>query len=157
MSQRQIFKSKAQARASYKLQLSDSKSSFAAWSDDLWNNLTPILKNYKVIGSYEPLPLEPRLPINPDFQYPKIKDSFVTYEQDPEVLLIPGLAFSVHPQFYRLGYGGGYFDRYTSEHPDAYKIGIAFECSVIAEVNWPVDSWDVGLDEIVTESRRIKL
>ncbi|MBQ8824377.1 MAG: 5-formyltetrahydrofolate cyclo-ligase [Ruminococcus sp.] len=38
------------------------------------------------------------------------------------VCLVPGLSFDEHGN--RLGYGGGYYDRFIQEHPDIITIGI---------------------------------
>ena len=71
-------------------------------------------------------------------------------EVHPDVLLVPMLAFD--RRGYRLGYGGGYYDR-TLAVLRALKpitaIGIAYSGQEIAEV--PNGSWDEPLDWIVTE------
>ncbi|MCE4543483.1 MULTISPECIES: 5-formyltetrahydrofolate cyclo-ligase [unclassified Caballeronia] len=69
----------------------------------------------------------------------------------PELLLIPCVGFDAHR--YRLGYGGGYYDRTLAAWPDAKRpvtIGIAYEsgkCGVL-----PRETHDMPLDAIVTES-----
>ncbi|MCD8339430.1 MAG: 5-formyltetrahydrofolate cyclo-ligase [Burkholderiales bacterium] len=68
----------------------------------------------------------------------------------PELLIIPCLGFD--SQKYRLGYGAGWYDRYlASRNGDRpYTIGIAFEeCHV--DTIYP-DSFDIPLDEIITQS-----
>ena len=52
----------------------------------------------------------------------------------------------------RLGYGGGYYDRFLSK-VEAPTIGLLFEKNVVAEL--PVEPFDVPLDLIVTEERVI--
>ncbi|RKQ84762.1 5-formyltetrahydrofolate cyclo-ligase [Brockia lithotrophica] len=64
----------------------------------------------------------------------------------PEVLLVPGLLFS--RTGYRLGYGGGYYDRTLSAY-SGRAIGVSFAALLFADV--PRDPWDVPLREIVTE------
>ncbi|MCX7018814.1 MAG: 5-formyltetrahydrofolate cyclo-ligase [Candidatus Sumerlaeota bacterium] len=69
-----------------------------------------------------------------------------------DVVIVPGLAWD--GQGYRIGYGGGYFDRVLAcLNPDALKIGLAFEFQVVGRL--PVDPWDVPVDVVITESRRI--
>jgi 5-formyltetrahydrofolate cyclo-ligase len=69
----------------------------------------------------------------------------------PSVLLVPLLAFDA--EGYRLGYGGGYYDR-TLAHFRAQRtvaaIGIAFSAQELPSV--PHDSSDEALDMIVTEA-----
>jgi 5-formyltetrahydrofolate cyclo-ligase len=70
---------------------------------------------------------------------------------DPKVLLVPLLAFDKHG--YRLGYGGGYYDRTladlrTSGHIVA--IGVAYAGQEMDSL--PHDPHDQRLDKIVTEN-----
>jgi len=67
----------------------------------------------------------------------------------PQALLIPPVGFD--ERGYRLGYGGGYFDRtLAAMTPQPLKIGVAFELSKIASI-WPQDH-DIPMDFIVTEA-----
>ena len=67
----------------------------------------------------------------------------------PEVLLIPPIGFDA--QCYRLGYGGGYFDRtLAAMHPAPLRIGVAFELSRIATIH--PQPHDIPMDVIVTEA-----
>ncbi|HEX4985985.1 MAG TPA: 5-formyltetrahydrofolate cyclo-ligase [Burkholderiales bacterium] len=66
----------------------------------------------------------------------------------PDALLIPALGFD--EQGYRLGYGGGYFDRTLALcRPQPLKIGVAFELSRMASIH--PQCHDVPMDFIVTE------
>jgi 5-formyltetrahydrofolate cyclo-ligase len=70
---------------------------------------------------------------------------------DPDIFLVPLLAFD--QRGYRLGYGGGYYDRTLylfSQRKKILSIGLSFSCQEIAEV--PIDHHDIKLDKIVTES-----
>ena len=71
----------------------------------------------------------------------------------PEVLIVPLLAFDVRG--YRLGYGGGFYDRTLAALRAAGKpalaVGVAFEGQRADEV--PVDGNDQRLDMLVTERR----
>lgn len=65
------------------------------------------------------------------------------------LMILPGLAFDRN--FNRLGYGGGYYDRYLKEHSAEGKcLGVCFGCQLINEV--PVNFSDYLLDGLVTES-----
>jgi 5-formyltetrahydrofolate cyclo-ligase len=67
-----------------------------------------------------------------------------------DVVLAPGLAFD--PAGDRLGYGGGYFDRFLAAmRPGALRAALAFERQVIELV--PHDDHDQPVDLLVTESR----
>jgi len=69
---------------------------------------------------------------------------------EPEILIVPLLAFDARG--YRLGYGGGYYDR-TLEKLRTLRptvaIGFAFAAQEVAEL--PVEPTDQRLDMVVTE------
>lgn len=68
-----------------------------------------------------------------------------------DVCITPGLAFTVAG--HRLGYGRGYYDHWFAAHRAGLKVALAFEAQVIDDV--PVGEYDVTLDMILTERRRI--
>lgn len=66
----------------------------------------------------------------------------------PQALLIPPIGFD--SRGYRLGYGGGYFDRtLATMAPQPLKIGVAFELSRISTIQ--PQPHDIPMDFIVTE------
>jgi 5-formyltetrahydrofolate cyclo-ligase len=66
----------------------------------------------------------------------------------PDIVLLPLVAFD--QQGYRLGYGGGYFDRTLAVlTPRPYAIGVGFELARIDSI-CPA-AHDVRLDAVVTE------
>ena len=69
----------------------------------------------------------------------------------PDVLLVPLVAFNKHKS--RLGYGGGYYDRYIQKIKKIKKIltvGMAFSFQEIARL--PISEHDKKLDFIFTEN-----
>jgi 5-formyltetrahydrofolate cyclo-ligase len=67
----------------------------------------------------------------------------------PAIVLAPLVGFD--EACYRLGYGGGYFDRTLAVlSPRAFAIGIGFEVQLLATI-YP-QSFDVPMDLIVTEA-----
>jgi 5-formyltetrahydrofolate cyclo-ligase len=67
----------------------------------------------------------------------------------PQALLIPPIGFDLHG--YRLGYGGGYFDRtLAAMTPQPLKIGVAFELSRMRTIQ--PQAHDIPMDFIVTEA-----
>ncbi|MGI9388302.1 MAG: 5-formyltetrahydrofolate cyclo-ligase [Methyloligellaceae bacterium] len=70
---------------------------------------------------------------------------------DPDVVLAPLAAFD--RDGYRLGYGGGYYDRTLAglrETRDVVAVGVAFESQEVDSV--PHDNYDQRLDWILTPS-----
>lgn len=68
------------------------------------------------------------------------------------LLLVPGLAFD--RAGYRLGRGGGYYDRLLGNVPRAVCHGICFDLQLVPEV--PVESHDEPMGTIVTELGALK-
>lgn len=71
-----------------------------------------------------------------------------TPEVQPQVLLVPLTGFD--QAGYRLGYGGGFFDRTVAEmQPRPLMVGVGFELSRLASIH--PQPHDVPMDLIVTE------
>jgi 5,10-methenyltetrahydrofolate synthetase len=67
----------------------------------------------------------------------------------PDALLIPPVGFDARG--YRLGYGGGFFDRTLAAYPvQPLRIGVAFEVSRMPTIH--PQQHDVRMDFIVTEA-----
>lgn len=72
----------------------------------------------------------------------------------PDIVLLPLLAFDA--QGFRLGYGGGYFDRTLAAMvPRPQAIGIGFELGKVPDIR--PQSHDVRLDAIVTEAGVLRI
>lgn len=66
----------------------------------------------------------------------------------PEALMImPGVAFD--RANHRIGYGGGFYDRYLEKHPRLERIAVAFSFQILPEV--PTEPTDICPQIIVTE------
>ena len=66
----------------------------------------------------------------------------------PPALLIPCLGFNA--ERFRLGYGGGYYDRTLEAAPRPLTVGVAYACQQAAFASAP---HDVALDLVITEAR----
>jgi len=69
----------------------------------------------------------------------------------PDILIVPLLAFN--KQKFRLGYGGGYYDRYIQKIQKLKKIitvGLAFSFQEVSKL--PLNKYDKKLDFIFTEN-----
>ncbi len=67
----------------------------------------------------------------------------------PDVLLVPCVGFT--EAGHRLGYGGGYYDRWLAAHPGATAIGVAWSFSRIDPATFAAEPHDVALTLVVTE------
>ncbi len=72
----------------------------------------------------------------------------------PDMVLVPGVGFD--RQGFRIGYGGGYYDRFFAAHPmpTTLRIGLAFACQVRNHL--PHDPWDIRVHTVVTQDEIIR-
>ena len=105
----------------------------------------PIIKKDNQMNFYSWSRNDP-LKIN-KFGIPEPVSSKIFY---PDILLVPLVAYD--SSLNRLGYGGGYYDRYiekTEKIKKVTKIGLAFSFQKISSI--PINQYDKKLDFIVTE------
>mgnify|MGYP000103041734 CR=1 FL=1 len=69
-----------------------------------------------------------------------------------DVVVVPGVGFD--PRGYRIGYGGGYYDRFLPLCSNALFVGLAYEFQIVDKV--PNEDWDIRMDMIITEERVIR-
>lgn len=66
-----------------------------------------------------------------------------------DAVIVPMLGFD--DSLHRLGYGGGYYDRFLATQPQAQKIGVCFELGHVDKL--PTEAHDIRMDIIITETR----
>jgi 5-formyltetrahydrofolate cyclo-ligase len=80
---------------------------------------------------------------------------------NPDCILIPCVGWSSSvidgkSQYWRLGYGGGYFDRTLAElrkkNPKLVCIGVGFDWQKLDDAQWSAQTHDEPLDMLLTES-----
>lgn len=65
-----------------------------------------------------------------------------------DLIVTPGLAFDL--QNNRLGYGGGYYDRFLASIPETTKIGIHYPFQLFDSI--PTEPHDIKLNNLLTAS-----
>jgi 5-formyltetrahydrofolate cyclo-ligase len=152
-----------------------SDSDFDNWSHSLSENLNKFLNSKLIIGGFAPISKEPvwytELPGDFKFAFPSYEERMlfristflelekrsdfgveilspkkVATEVVPDILLIPGLAFSLKGE--RLGRGKGFYDRYLKDFSGT-KVGLCFECQL--EDLIPTETHDQKMNLIITE------
>ncbi|MFC7364838.1 MULTISPECIES: 5-formyltetrahydrofolate cyclo-ligase [Bhargavaea] len=71
-------------------------------------------------------------------------------KEEIDLLIVPGVAYS--ESGYRVGFGGGYYDRYLLSFAGD-RVSLAFEEQFCSEV--PVESHDIPVESIFTDRRMI--
>ncbi len=64
---------------------------------------------------------------------------------DKTLIVAPGVAFTKDGM--RLGYGGGFYDRYFAKYPSCIKLGVCYAFQIVDEI--PVEDTDIRLDKII--------
>lgn len=70
-----------------------------------------------------------------------------------ELIIVPLVAFDINKN--RIGYGGGFYDRFfelvNKNNKNCLKIGVAFEEQFVDNI--PIQKFDIPLNYIITENR----
>jgi len=110
----------------------------------------PIIKKDNQMNFYRWSRSDP-LRVN-KFGIPEPVSSKIFY---PDILLVPLVAYDNNLN--RLGYGGGYYDRFIEKLEKTkkiIKIGLAFSFQKILSI--PIDQYDKRLDFIITEKEILR-
>lgn len=78
---------------------------------------------------------------------PQLAHSRVFAPEEIDFVLVPGITFDRWG--YRIGWGGGYYDRFMSLCRNAFKMAIAFEEQMLEQVS--NDPWDMRMDAVATD------
>ena len=71
----------------------------------------------------------------------------------PSFILVPLVAFDKH--YNRIGYGGGFYDRYIKKVrkiKKVFTIGIAYSFQKVKKI--PINKYDIKLDLVITEKQK---
>lgn len=143
------------------------------------NNLQAILSNYHKIMIYYPIFDEPNIlnimkDSNKDYYLPYCHNNNIEvrklidindlikddeniwsskYKTGDEIEVVITPAVAADYNFYRLGYGKGYYDRFFKVN-DALKIVIVYDEFLINNIY--ADEWDISVDYIVTDKKILK-
>ena len=71
---------------------------------------------------------------------------------EANLIIVPGLGYTCRG--YRLGYGGGYYDRLLAACGPAVTVGVCFEALVLEDM--PQTAHDLPVEYLVTEEAGIR-
>lgn len=66
-----------------------------------------------------------------------------------DLQIVPGVVYSTSG--YRIGFGGGYYDRYIKNF-EGISISLAFECQITSDI--PMENHDIPVAQIFTEKKQ---
>jgi 5-formyltetrahydrofolate cyclo-ligase len=85
-----------------------------------------------------------------DLQEPIPEITELVAAEEIDCIIVPGIVFDING--YRIGYGGGYYDRYLKDF-EGSLISLAFDTQIVDSI--PFESHDLPVDIIITETKRI--
>lgn len=97
--------------------------------------------DFRLITSFEDLET-----VYMDLLEPIVAKTTSIRKEDISLQIVPGVVFS--DQGYRIGFGGGYYDRYM-KYFQGEVLSLAFEIQTAKSV--PVESHDIPVEKIITE------
>lgn len=130
----------------------------------VWKNLTYFLldREFETVHCFEPIESLAELDVIDLF---KGKDLFTSKKKDSvweivpldskitklekfDLIIVPMLGFD--STLNRIGYGGGYYDKFLANQPNALKVGVCLEQGKVERL--PIEPHDIPLDVIITDS-----
>ncbi|MBK0347531.1 5-formyltetrahydrofolate cyclo-ligase [Aerococcaceae bacterium zg-ZJ1578] len=81
-------------------------------------------------GVYQPLRTAPQIDVN-----------------EIDLLIVPGLLFN--HSGYRIGFGGGYYDRLLARYPDLKTVSLAFPIQVSNTIDSLIESHDIRVKQLI--------
>lgn len=101
--------------------------------------------DFRVITSFEQLET-----VYMDLLEPIISETESVLKEHVDLQIVPGVVFSIAG--YRIGFGGGFYDRYL-ENYEGKTISLAFGIQTARNV--PIGNYDLPVDKILTEKETI--
>ena len=82
-----------------------------------------------------------------DLKEPIVEETTAVSPEEIDLLIVPGICFDRYG--YRIGYGGGYYDRYLKKYSNT-AAALAFSLQIVEKV--PAEQHDLPVGLIVTEN-----
>jgi 5-formyltetrahydrofolate cyclo-ligase len=66
-----------------------------------------------------------------------------------DLVIVPGLAFDISSN-YRVGFGGGYYDRFLANYR-GNTIALVPRAMKFEKADWDIEDHDIKIDKLITE------
>lgn len=86
-----------------------------------------------------------------NLQEPNPEKTTAIDKNDMDLLIVPGLVYD--KDGYRIGFGGGYYDRFLTDFRQT-TVSLASRRQIVEEI--PYESYDIPVDHIITDKGMIK-
>ena len=89
------------------------------------------------------------------FGIEEVSDLDAQINDDLDLIIVPGLAFALDTHE-RLGFGGGYYDRFLAKHPDSKTVALVNSKMAFPTANWKVEKTDIPIQTIITPKQILR-
>ena len=107
----------------------------------------PVCGKHGIMQAWHPLDKDAWKPGMMGICEPDVEKSELIAPEDIDLVICPMVGFDDKRR--RIGYGGGYYDRYLPQCKKAFVMGVAFEAQRMDEV--ACGEYDIPMDMIITE------
>lgn len=92
-----------------------------------------------------------------DFNIPTVRESAreIIPPAELDCVIVPAVAFS--EEGYRLGMGGGFYDRYLARVGNASRLAAVFDCQIFPGEDFPREEHDQQVDAVFTENNTLEV
>ena len=83
------------------------------------------------------------------FGVEEVSDPHAKINNELDLLIVPGLAFTEDSN-QRLGFGGGYYDRFLAKHTSTKTVALANTKMIFSSAQWEIEATDIPIEMIIT-------
>ena len=92
-----------------------------------------------------------------DFNIPTVREDAreIIAPHELDCIIVPAVAFS--DEGYRLGMGGGFYDRYLVRAEKTARLAVVFDCQIFPAEGFPREEHDQQVDSVFTECNTLEI
>lgn len=83
------------------------------------------------------------------FGVEEVEDPKAKVNNQLDLIIVPGLAFACDSH-QRVGFGGGYYDRFLAKHSNTATVALANSQMIFETATWNVEQTDIPIQTIIT-------
>ncbi|KGG54073.1 5-formyltetrahydrofolate cyclo-ligase [Lactobacillus sp. wkB10] len=83
------------------------------------------------------------------FGVEEVSEPDAQINNDLDLIIVPGLAFALDSH-QRLGFGGGYYDRFLAKHLSSKTVALVNSKMIFKTAAWKIEATDVPIQTIIT-------
>ncbi|RSK27848.1 5-formyltetrahydrofolate cyclo-ligase [Bacillus sp. HMF5848] len=122
-----------------------------AWDEQKQVLVPKCIPSKRILDYYELTDFNQLETVYYNLQEPNVHKAKKNSADACSLLFVPGLAFNI--EGYRIGFGGGYFDRLLASYKGGPTIALAYKLQIISNI--PHSSFDMRVNHILTEDSNI--